>query len=383
MIPYGRQFVSMTDIRFVSNALRQDLITTGCYVNKFENRIKNIIGSKYVAVCSNGTSALHLALLAINLRKNDIIIIPAINFIASYNMAATMGAKIYLADVDPDTGQMTPRTLTECIKKNNIKKIKAIITMYLGGNVENVLEFYNIKKKFRCYIIEDACHAFGSKYISKKEYKYVGCCEYSDIATFSFHPVKTLTTGEGGAITTNNSLFFERIKLYRSHGIIRKKKSHWLYDIDQSGYNYRLSDINCALGYSQLSNMKNFLLKRRKIFSFYNLKLKKYDQFCRVLNSHNINNSSCHLLIIKFNLTKIKTTKEKIINFFLHNKIFLQQHYIPIYKFKIYKKNLILKNSEEYFKSCISFPIYYNLKYKDLRKIINLIKYFINKNMAK
>jgi len=383
MIPYGRQFVSMTDIRFVSNALRQDLITTGSYVNKFENRIKNIIGSKYVAVCSNGTSALHLALLAINLRKNDIIIIPAINFIASYNMAVTMGAKIYLADVDPDTGQMTPRTLTECIKKNNIKKIKAIITMYLGGNVENILEFYNIKKKFRCYIIEDACHAFGSKYISKKEYKYVGCCEYSDIATFSFHPVKTLTTGEGGAITTNNSLFFERIKLYRSHGIIRKKKSHWLYDIDQSGYNYRLSDINCALGYSQLSNMKNFLLKRRKIFSFYNLKLKKYDQFCRVLNSLHINNSSCHLLIIKFNLTKIKTTKEKIINFFLRNKIFLQQHYIPIYKFKIYKKNLILKYSEEYFKSCISFPIYYNLKYKDLRKIINLIKYFINKNMAK
>ena len=144
-----------------------------------------------------------------------------------------------------------------------------------------------------------------------------------------------------------------------------------------------MSDINCALGYSQLSNMKNFLLKRRKIFSFYNLKLKKYDQFCRILNSLHINNSSCHLLIIKFNLTKIKTTKEKIINFFLRNKIFLQQHYIPIYKFKIYKKNLILKYSEEYFKSCISFPIYYNLKYKDLRKIINLIKYFINKNMAK
>ena len=152
-IPYGRQDIDAQDIKFVSKALKQDLITTGNYVKKFEKNISKFLNVKFASSCNSGTSAIHLAYMAIDLKKEDIVIMPAINFIAAYNMARLMNAKIFLADVDPLTGQMTPQTLLETIKRNKLKKIKVILTMYLGGYPENVIEFYNIKKKFNCYLI--------------------------------------------------------------------------------------------------------------------------------------------------------------------------------------------------------------------------------------
>ena len=210
-IPYGRQYIDSQDIRIVSKALQEDLITTGRYVKKFEKKISDFLKVKYAVSCNSGTSALHLALMAINLKKDDVIIMPAINFIAVYNMARFMNAKIILSDVDALTGQMTPNLLLECIKNNKLKKIKAIITMYLGGYPENVVEFYKIKKKFKCYLIEDACHALGSRYLFNKKFLPIGSCKHSDISTFSLHPVKTITSGEGGLVTTNNKFFYNRV----------------------------------------------------------------------------------------------------------------------------------------------------------------------------
>jgi dTDP-4-amino-4,6-dideoxygalactose transaminase len=274
-IPYGRQFINYQDIKFVSKSLKEDLITTGNYVKKFENNISKFFNVKYASTCNSGTSALHLAFMAIELKKDDVVIMPAINFIAAYNMARFMNAKIFLADVDPLTGQMTPDTLLECIKNNKIKKIKVIVTMYLGGYPENVFEFYNIKKKYNCYLIEDACHALGSKYLFNKNFFYIGSCKHSDLSTFSLHPVKTITTGEGGIVTTNNKVFYNRIISFKSHGIKKDKISHWKYDISKSGFNYRLSDINCALGLSQLKKINNFINYRKKVFNVYNAELKK------------------------------------------------------------------------------------------------------------
>ena len=206
---------------------------------------------------------------------------PAINFIAVYNMAKTMNAKIFLANVDPLTGQMTPKTLLECIKKNKLKKIKAIVTMYLAGYPENVIEFYKIIKKFNCYLIEDACHALGSKYLHNKKYLSIGSCKHSDIATFSLHPVKTITSGEGGFVTTNNKDLAKKIFLFRSHGIERHKTHHWEYQISHSGFNYRLSDINAALGLSQLRKLSKFLIYRKKVYDYY---LKELGIFKDILN---------------------------------------------------------------------------------------------------
>jgi dTDP-4-amino-4,6-dideoxygalactose transaminase len=378
IIPYGRQYIDNQDIKFVSKALKKDLITTGSYVKKFENKILKFLKVKYVASCSSGTSALHLALMAINLKKDDVIIMPAINFIAVYNMAKTMNANIFLANVDPLTGQMTPKTLLECIKKNKLKKIKAVVTMYLGGHPENVIEFYNIKKKFNCYLIEDACHALGSKYLYNKKYLSIGSCKHSDIATFSLHPVKTITSGEGGFVTTNNKDLAKKIFLFRSHGIERHKTHHWEYQISHSGFNYRLSDINAALGLSQLRKLSKFLIYRKKVYDYY---LKELSIFKDILNfpEYNKNNiSSYHLCLISINFKKNTFTKNNFIKFLKKNKIISQYHYIPIYNFKVFKeKKYYYKDVSKYYNRTVSLPIYYKLKFSEQKYIIKKIKSFL------
>lgn len=381
IIPYGRQYVDSQDIRLVSKALKKNLITTGNYVKKFEAKISRFLKVKYTASCNSGTSALHLALMAINLKKNDVIIMPAINFIAVYNMARLMNAKIFLADVDPLTGQMTPRTLLECIKNNKLKKIKAIVTMYLGGYPENVIEFYDIKKKFNCYLIEDACHALGAKYLFRKNFYPIGSCKNSDISTFSLHPVKTITTGEGGLITTNNKLFYNRILSLRSHGINKDRNFHWKYDLSESGFNYRLSDANCALGLGQLKKINKFINYRKKIFNNYKIELKKIAKII-TFPSYKRGKSSYHLFIISINFEKLKSSKDKFLKFLRKKNIFCQYHYIPIYKFKLFNKKINLnfyRGAEFYYKNTISLPIFYGLNISFQRKIINKIKLFLNK----
>lgn len=382
IIPYNKQFIDSSDIKLVSKALKQELITTGPFVKKFEDSIKGILKSKFAISCTSGTAALHLSLLSINIRSKDAIIMPSINFIAVYNLSKMMGAKIFLADVDPFTGQMTPETLMKCVKKNNIKKIKAIITMYLGGYPENVVEFYKIKKKFKCFLIEDACHALGAQYFFKNKKIFIGSCKHADISVFSLHPVKTITSGEGGLVSTNNTLLGKKLVLLRSHGIKRNKNKHWQYDILQSGLNYRLSDVNCALALSQISKIKKFIDYRKKIFLLYEKKLERYKEFITFPRYNNKDLSSYHLFLILINFKKLKTTKENFFLFFKKRKIMCQYHYIPIYKFSIFKKNKFFKDykAEIFFNNAISIPIYYNLKYRQQLFIIKTFESFFEKN---
>jgi dTDP-4-amino-4,6-dideoxygalactose transaminase len=374
-IPYGRQYIDTKDIKFVSEALKQDLITTGNYVKKFEKNISKFLKVKFAIACSNGTSAIHLAFMAIDLKKDDVIIMPSINFIAAYNMARLMDAKIFLADVDPLTGQMTPQTLLQTIKRNNLKKIKAILTMYLGGYPENVVEFYNIKKKFNCYLIEDACHALGAKYLFNKKYLSIGSCKHSDISTFSLHPVKTITTGEGGIVTTNNRIIYNKIIHLRSHGIYKDKNFHWKYDVKNISFNYRLSDLNCALGLSQLKKIENFINYRKKIFNIYRTSLKKFNHYIN-FPFYNYNKPSYHLFLISVNFKKTNFTKDKLLKFFKKKNILCQYHYIPIYKFKLFDKKINLdfyKGSEIYYQNTLSLPIFYNLSINSAKKVLKIM----------
>ncbi|CAN1593496.1 WecE Predicted pyridoxal phosphate-dependent enzyme apparently involved in regulation of cell wall biogenesis [Candidatus Pelagibacterales bacterium] len=377
-IPYGRQYINNSDIKLVASALKENFITTGDYVKKFENDIKNKLGSKFALTCSSGTSGLHLAFKAIDLKKNDIIVMPAINFIAAYSMSKIMGAKIFLADVDKFSGQMTPETLQACIKKNKLKKIKAIITMYMGGYPENVLEFYKIKKKYRCFLIEDACHALGAKYKYNSRDIYIGSCKHSDIAVFSLHPVKTITTGEGGLITTNSKFFYNRIKLLRSHGIERNKIKHWQYDIKQLGFNYRLSDVNCALGISQLKKIHTFIKYRKKIYNIYKKEFQKYSSIIKVVNFYKLNNPSYHLILVSIDFTNTRSNKDKLLRFLKDNNVLAQYHYIPIFDLSVYRsKKIYLKSAIYFYKSTISLPIYYKIKKKNIKKIASLIINFL------
>jgi len=380
-IPYGKQFIDNRDKKSVKLSLTKDLISSGPFVEKFETKLKKYFNSKFSFVCSSGTAAIHLAMMSLDLKKGDVVLMPAINFIASYNVAKIMQLKVCLVDVDEYSGQMTPEKVLNSIKKYNLKKIKALILMYHGGYPENIKKFNDIKKKYNFFIIEDACHALGSEYKFNNKYLKVGSCKHSDICTFSLHPVKTITSGEGGIISTNNFKIANKLKLLRSHGIIKDKKKYWKYDVLQHGLNYRLSDINCALGLSQLKKINFFLKKRKKIYSKYLADFNNFNSFLKIpIYSKNIK-SSYHLFILHIIFQKIKKNKDDFLRYLNKNNILGQYHYIPIYKFSCYReKKTNFPGSEKYFKNSVSIPIYVKLGMKNQRKIIQIIKNYFKKN---
>jgi len=380
IIPYGNFFIDKKDIFEVNKSLKNQFITSGPYVKKLEDLAKTKLNVSHSISCSSGTAALHLAFLSLNLKKNDVVIMPIINFIASTNILNFMDIKVFYADVDEHTGQMTPKTIQECIRKNKLKKIKVILTMYLGGSPDNIIGIYKLKRKYKCYIIEDACHALGAKYIYNNKINFIGSCKHSDLCTFSFHPLKSITSGEGGLITTNKKFLSERIKLYRSHGLI--KKSHWQYNLKTPGLNYRLSDINCALAYSQLKKINTFIKKREKIAKKYNLYFNSYSNFFSVRKLEKNTKSAWHLFLLKIEFNKLKSDINSLISYLKKKKIIVQQHYTPIYKFDYYKKmnKKYFSGAEKYFSTTLSLPIFYNLNEKSLKRVFNEIKLFTLNN---
>ena len=380
LIPYGRQFIDNNDRKLVLNSLSNDLITTGPFVKKFEKNLRKYLKCKFSYVCSSGTAAIHLAILSAGLKKDDVILMPAVNFIASYNMAKTLQLKVFLVDVDEYTGQITPNKVLECIKRNKLKKIKALITMFHGGYPENIKRFYDIKKKYKFFIIEDACHALGSEYKYKNKLFKIGSCKHADISTFSMHPLKTITSGEGGIITTNNPKIAKNIELYRNHGISRDKKKYWQYDILKYGFNYRLSDINSALGLSQLTKINFFLKKRKKIYQKYFKELKNFNKKIIFPEYSKEIKPSYHLIIINIPFDKLNNNKDDFMKYLNKNRIISQQHYIPIYKFSIYKERKFnFSGSDKYFSNSVSIPIFVSLSEKEQNKIISIIKNYFTK----
>jgi dTDP-4-amino-4,6-dideoxygalactose transaminase len=383
IIPYGYHSVDNKDRVYLAKSLLGKHLTGGNLNIKFENKLKKTLGSKYLTVCSSGTSALHLAFLALGLKKDDIIIMPAINFIASYNMASVIGARVYLADVDSATGQMTPENVEQCIKDHKLKKIKIILTMYLGGRPENIFEFYKLKKKYKCFLVEDSCHALGAYYNHNKKKHLIGSNIHSDISTFSFHPVKGVTTGEGGCITATSKNIYKKILQFKNHGISRNAKKHWDYDIDVNGFNYRISDINCALGISQLSKLKKFNLYRNKVAKLYRDKLNIVSDYLTTPNYKKNIYSSYHLFVISIKFEDLKKNKDFFFKYMLQKKVMCQFHYKPIYNFKVYKSKKINKKqfngTENYYKNCLSIPIYYKIGDKKIDHVTKQICNFINK----
>jgi len=244
-IPYGKQYIDNKDIKVVSDALKKKLITTGDHVLKFEKKIQNFLNCKFSFTCNSGTSALFLAMQSIEVKKNDIIIMPAINFVASYNVAKLFNAKVYLADVDKYSGQMSPQNVIDICEKFKLKKVKAIITMYNGGYPANAQNFKKFKKKYNCFIIEDACHALGASYKNGKKNIKIGSCAHSDISTFSLHPLKTITTGEGGIVTTNSKKLGEKIRKLRLIKLTDSEENKFLKNLLKLGYN-KIKGLNSA-----------------------------------------------------------------------------------------------------------------------------------------
>lgn len=375
MIPYGRQEISEDDIDEVVKVLKSDFLTTGPRIKEFEEKFADFVGVKYAVAVSNGTAALHLSCLAAGLKKDDELITSPITFVASANCALYCGAKPVFADIN-EKGLIDPLE----IKKKISDRTKIIIPVHYGGMPCDMQEISKIAKSNNLVVIEDACHALGSKYKDS----VIGDCKYSDMTVFSFHPVKHITTGEGGMITTNSKPFYERLMLLRTHGITKdpakffnRNDGPWYCEMQELGFNYRITDFQCALGISQLKRVKEFIKKRRKIAEEYDGSFSSNPKI-EIIKEEKCIFDSYHLYIIKL---KNKEDRLGLFNHLKNKGIFCQVHYIPVYWNPYYQKlsykRGICPKSEGFYERIISLPIYPSLNEKDLKKVIEEIKNYL------
>tara|TARA_S200000501_G_scaffold378327_1_gene440385 strand:+ start:3422 stop:4582 length:1161 start_codon:yes stop_codon:yes gene_type:complete len=385
MIPYSKQNISESDIDAVVEVLRSDFLTQGDKVPEFEEKVADYCNSKFAIAANSATSCLHLACMALQLKKGDILWTSPNSFVASANCGLYCGSKVDFVDIDKKTHNMCPIKLEEKLKlakkRGNLPKI--VIPVHFAGQSCDMKAISKLSKKYGFRIIEDASHAIGGEYLNKK----IGNCEFSDMAVFSFHPVKILTTGEGGMVTTNNENLYSKLNLLRTHGISKDLQrkgdlSTWLYEQQELGYNYRLSDIHAALGISQLTRIDSSIKRRHDILNFYekNLDISNITLPFQSIDSY----SSLHLYPIELEVEKINRSKEHIFDQLRKKRLGVNVHYIPIH-FHPYFKKLGFKegdfpNAEDYYNRTISIPMFPDLKEKELIAISKIIKEVVHDN---
>ena len=379
-INYGKHFIDDEDCFEVSKVLKSNFLTQGPLVSKFEKSLTNFFGSKYAIAVSSGTSALYLSIKNLDLPIGSKIITTPLSFVATTSAIILNNFTPVFSDINLNNFSIDLDILESNLKKD--KKIKAIIAVDYAGNTCSWAELAYLKKKYNLYLINDNCHAMGSQYNNSLKY----AANYADIVTQSYHPVKNFTTGEGGAILTNNLNIFNKIKISRNHGIkkIRKdinKFGNWYYDIHEPSFNFRITEIQSALGISQLKKLKKFTKKRQLIAKKYDLEFKNNENFI-LPKPLPRSMSSYHLYTLLINFDKLKKSKKSFFNKMKQDNINLQVHYIPIYKFKFMKKYNIkkfyFKNTEFFYKSAVSLPIYYSLKSEEQEYVIDRLKYHLN-----
>ncbi len=373
MIPYGHQTIDKKDIAEVVKVLKSDWLTQGPKILEFEKALARYGGAKYAVACSSGTAALHLAYLAAGLQKENEVIISSNTFAATANMVVACGAKPIFCDIRLDTYNIDETKIEKLITK----KTKAIVPVHFAGRPCEMEKIHQIAKKHQLLVIEDACHALGARYKNSK----IGGCQYSDMAAFSFHPVKSITIGEGGAVLTNSKKYYEAALKFRNHGITKnpsemtKNDGPWYYEIETPGFNYRTTDLQCALGISQFKKIDKFISIRKKIASYYFEKLENIKGLI-LPDKSGLICSAWHLFVVR-----VKNRKE-VFKKLRSAGIGVQAHYIPVYHQPYYQKigykNTKLKNTEEYYQTCISLPLYPGLKQKEQDYVIEKLKLFLN-----
>ena len=385
MISYGKHSIQADDIEEVSKVLKSDWLTQGPYIEKFEKDLNSFFGAKYSSAVCNGTAALHLVALSLNLSKNDIVITSPITFFFFVYCIEYVGATPDFVDIDSSSYTIDVQKLEQRIlsHRKKGKVVKAIIGVDYAGHP---CDWKNIKKvadKYDIVLINDNCHAMGASL--NGDYKYA--LKYADFVTQSFHPVKHITTGEGGAVITNQKKYDDKIKLLRSHGM-EKKNNHrersygpWYYEMHDLGYNYRITDIQCALGVSQLKKINNFIKKRKKIASIYDDQLRFLDNVKTPSIKENTSHAY-HLYPLKIDFKKNGKNKIDFFDYLIRNNIFLQVHYIPVHLQPFYRKKYGFKIgdypiSENFYENEISLPIYPLLSFKDQKYVISKIKEFL------
>jgi perosamine synthetase len=375
-LSYGKQSIDDEDIASLVDVLKADYLTTGPKVNEFEKAIAEYVGAKYAVVVSNGTAALHAACYAADIKEGDEVIVSPMTFAASANCVLYCGGKPVFVDIDPNTYNIDATKIEAAITE----KTKAIIPVDFGGQSVDMDPIRSIAEKYNLIIIEDAAHALGSKYKGRK----VGTG--ANMTEFSFHPVKPITTGEGGAIVTDSEELYKRLILFRSHGITRDENlmvnndGSWYYEQIDLGYNYRLTDIQCALGISQMNKLDHFLRKRKEIVCEYN---KAFSSIKEVIIPYeaDFSNSGWHIYVIKLNLNIITCGRKEIFEALKAENIGVNVHYIPVYFHPYYqklgyKKGLCVE-AEKLYDSMITLPLFPNMTNRDVNDVINAVKKII------
>jgi len=376
MINYGKHYISEEDIASVTEVLKSDWLTQGPKVPEFEKSLSEYTGSKYVSLVNSATSALHLGCLALGLGEGDWLWTSPISFVASANCGLYCGANIDFIDINLDTYNIDIDILNEklLIAEREDKLPKVIVLVHMCGSSIDTKAIYELSKKFHFKIIEDASHAVGAKYRDLP----VGSCKYSDICVFSFHPVKIITSAEGGAILTNSPEIDNRVKSYRSHGITKdvekfknSSEGPWYYEQHSLGFNYRMNDLQAALGLSQLQRLDSITLKRNDLANIYKEMLEGLPIEFQKIIDHSF--SSYHLLSIRIKTDQVQQKKKYLFESLLRMGIGVNLHYIPIYRQPYYAqfgfnyKNF--PNAEKYYDQAITLPLYPNLSSSDLNFI--------------
>ena len=369
MIPYGKQTIDQDDIQAVVDVLKSDFLTTGPKIAEFEQTVADYVGAKYAVAISNGTSALHAACFAAGIGPGDEVITTPLTFAASANCVLYCGGTPVFADVDPKTYNIDP----EDIRRKITDRTKAIIAVHLAGQPCDMDAIHSIAHEYGLIVIEDGAHALGSVYKGKK----VG--SLSDMTTFSFHPVKPITTGEGGMIVTDNEEFYKKMALFRSHGITRddsmmtRNDGPWFYQQFDLGYNYRITDIQCALGCSQMKKLDRFLARRKEIVARYNEAIADCDN---IITPYQLSDteSGWHLYIVQVK----NCDRRQVFEAMREKGIGVNVHYIPVYMHPYYQEhgyeNVHCANAEEIYSHIISLPLYPGLTSEQQDYVIDTLK---------
>ena len=375
-LPYGRQDIDADDVAAVVEALGADFLTTGPRVESFEQAFAAAVDAPFAVACANGTAALHLSMLALGVGPGDRVAVPSVTFLATANCARFVGAEVLFTDVDPDTGLMTPGTLREALERSP-GPLRAVLPVHLRGDVADLPGLAGIAVEAGAVLVEDAPHALGSYADFGSGPQAVGSGLWSSAATFSFHPVKTIATGEGGMVTTQDEAVATRLRRLRSHGMERRPGADpWLYEMREPGFNYRLPDILCALGQAQLKRLPAFAARRRALADRYALALGALAPQVRLAATPGWSRPVLHLLTVLIDFEGLGRTRRQVVEALAAEGLGTQVHYIPVHAQPYYVGRygpLDLPGSAAWYRRCLSLPLFPAMDDADVDRVVEAL----------
>lgn len=397
MLNYGRHLIDDDDIRSVIDVMKSDFLTTGPIVARFEAVLAESLSVAEVVVVSSGTSALHVAALALDLQPGDVCIVPSISFVATANAIRYCGGEVVFSDVDPETGIMRPEDLRAALAAAEGRRVRAVLPVHLAGQVADIQALEEIARAHDLIIVEDASHALGTMVVAPDGSEIpVGTCGHGGMATFSMHPVKTIAMGEGGAIATSDSSVAARLRRLRSHGLTREPDAFvemgqafsddgelnpWYYELSELGFNYRASDIHCALGESQLKKLPAYVAKRARLREVYVEALAALAPVVRPEPVMVECRPAWHLMVALIDFAAVGQSRAAFMRALAERGIGTQVHYIPIHRQPYYRERygeMMLPGADAYYQSCVSLPLHPSMAEDDIHRVVSAVGEVLN-----